>query len=573
MWLAPRAEFTLPAIDRDIDWRVTLETKVWRPRGVPLPRVRIDVDGVTVADEIIKRNVNLGITAPRRPGTSGIIVGIDTTPPYLPARDPRKLGVAMASITLEPIGGWPRAPRRAAASGAAAIAILATAVAVLRAPPLWVAAFAILVAWVEAALLARGVGPYVQYPSHVLVLAAGLASGLLAAVWSIEKWRQERLSSAAIGVIAISVAACFLKLLMLLHPNMPIGDGVFHAHRFEYVLAGRFYFTSFTPDNYAFPYPILLYLAAAPFAWLTSDAFERLALLRIVITVADAAAATLLYWMIVRATSDRLAGIASVIWYHAMPMTAWVMTEGALTNAFAQTLFVASLALVVALPVERTRRSTVVLLTIVVAAALLTHPSTCAILIGVLAVTGALYAWHGGGLQPSATGVAVAAASATAIAGVLYYAWFPSVYLSELGRAASVSVSGASAVPASIGSKLSDAAWHGELYFGWAAGAAAAIGVWRLSRDSISPRLTLLLLGWAGVCLVFLVIGIVTPIQMRYHFAAFPALAIAAAFACSWAWRHGVAFRVAIGALLIAGVWDGIAQWSWAMSTYARLVG
>ena len=117
MWLAPHAEFTLPAIDRDTDWRVTLETKVWRPRGVPLPRVRIDVDGVTVADQIIKRNVDLGITAPRRPGTSGIIVGIDTTPPYLPVRDPRKLGVAIASITLEPIGGWPRAPRRAAASG------------------------------------------------------------------------------------------------------------------------------------------------------------------------------------------------------------------------------------------------------------------------------------------------------------------------------------------------------------------------------------------------------------------------------------------------------------------------
>ena len=73
---------------------------------------------------------------------------------------------------------------------------------------------------------------------------------------------------------------------------MPIGDGVFHAHRFEYVLAGRFYFTSLTPDNYAFPYPIFLYLAAAPFAWLTSDTLERLALLRIFSTVADAAIAT-----------------------------------------------------------------------------------------------------------------------------------------------------------------------------------------------------------------------------------------------------------------------------------------
>ena len=63
-----------------------------------------------------------------------------------------------------------------------------------------------------------------------------------------------------------------------------------------------------------------------------------------------------------------------------------------------------------------------------------------------------------------------------------------------------------------------------------------------------------------------------TPIEMRYHFAAFPALAIAAAFACSWAWRSHAAVRLAIAALVVAGVWDGVAQWGWAMSTYARLV-
>ena len=572
-WIAPHAEFAIPTIDRGSDWRVTLDTKVWRPSGVPLPRVRIDVDGVTVTDQVIRRNVNLGVVAPRRPGTNGLVVSIDTTPPFLPARDPRKLGVAVASITLEPVGGWPRAPWRAAACGAAALAILATAVALLGLPPLSVALFAILVAWGEAVLLARGVGPYLQYPWHVLALATGLGLGLLAAVWSVEKWRRQGLSSSALGVVAISVAACYLKLLLLLHPNMPIGDGVFHAHRFEYVLAGRFYFTSLTPDNYAFPYPIFLYVTAAPFAWLTSDAFERLALLRIVVTLADTVAAALVYWMIVRATSDRLAGIVSVIWYHAMPMTAWMMTEGALTNAFAQTLFVASLALVVALPVELTRRSTVALLTIVVAAALLTHPSTCAILVGVLAATGALYAWHGGKLQPSATGVVVAAVSATAIAVVLYYAWFPSVYLSELGRAASVSVAGASAPAASSGARLSKAFVVSELYFGWPAIAAAAIGAWRLSRDRVSPRLSLLLAGWAGICLVFLVIGIVTPIQMRYHFAAFPVLAIAAGFASAWAWRNSIAFRVAIAVLLIAGIGNGIAQWLWALSTYARLVG
>ena len=50
------------------------------------------------------------------------------------------------------------------------------------------------------------------------------------------------------------------------------------------------------------------------------------------------------------------------------------------------------------------------------------------------------------------------------------------------------------------------------------------------------------------------------------------ALAIAAAFACSWGWQRGGAARFAMSALLVAGVWDGVAQWIWAMTTYARMV-
>jgi len=262
-----------------------------------------------------------------------------------------------------------------------------------------------------------------------------------------------------------------------------------------------------------------------------------------------------------------------VIWYHAIPMTAWMLTEGALTNVFAQTLFVASLALVVGLPVERTRRRTMALLTIVAAAALLTHPSTCAILFGVLAATSALYAWHGGTLRPAAFGVAMAASAAAATAIVVYYAWFPSVYASELGRVASASLSGSSTPAASLDTRLARAARLADIYFGWPAIVAAAIGAWRLYEERSSPALNLLLLAWSNICLVFLVVGILTPIEMRYHFAAFPALAIAAAFACSWAWRsRQPAIRVAMSALLLAGVWDGISQWIWGMTTYARLV-
>jgi hypothetical protein len=210
-------------------------------------------------------------------------------------------------------------------------------------------------------------------------------------------------------------------------------------------------------------------------------------------------------------------------------------------------------------------------LTLVAAAALLSHPSTCAILVVVMSATSALYAWHGGPLRSAASGVVMGAAASTVIAVVLYYAWFPSVYASELSRAASASAFGSSP-DSSLSVRLARAVSLGEIYFGWPALAAAAIGAWHLARNRQSPRLILLLLGWAGTCFVFLAIGIVTPIEMRYHFAAFPALAITAAFACSWAWRRSVAIRLAMCALIAAGLWDGISQWLWALSTYARVV-
>jgi len=572
-WTQPHAEFTLPAIDRRVDWRINLELKVFRPPNVPMPVVRIGVDGVPAAEQLITGNTTLSATLPKRPGAYGMTVSIDTTPPFVPGpKDKRQLGIVVSSITLEPASDQPGVPLGTGANGAAAIAILAVTVAAIGAGPLWVGAFGTAVALGEAALIARGIGRYPPYPGHVFLLAGALGLGTFSVVRTIEWLRRRKMEAGAIAAIALTLGACFLKLMLLLHPDMPIGDGVFHAHRFEYVLAGRLYFTSLTPDNYAFPYPVFFYVVSAPFAWLASDTLERLTVLRIVSTIADATAATLLYWMIVRPTSDKLAGIAAVLWYHAMPMTAWIMTWGALTNAFAQTLFVASVALVVALPVESTRRGTVALLTIVVTAALLTHPSTCAILVALMATTSVLYAWRGGTLRAMSMGVGVATVSAAAIAMAVYYAWFPAVYASELSRIASASMASADEPSGPAGGGFSRALWFLDIYFGWPAIAAAAIGAWRLSRSAASAHLNLLLVAWAGISLGFLVLGVLTPIEMRYHFAAFPALAIAAGFACSWAWRAPVAVRLAMSALLIAGVWDGVAQWLWALTTYARLV-
>jgi hypothetical protein len=389
----------------------------------------------------------------------------------------------------------------------------------------------------------------------------GLAT--LCVVGVVEKIRHERIGMAARAVVGVSMMACYLKLLILLHPGMPIGDGVFHAHRLEFVLAGRFFFTSLAPGNYSFPYPILLYLVAAPFSFLAPDTLGRVALLRIVVTAADAAAGALLYWMVVRTTANRLVGVTAVVWYHLVPATAWIMTWGNLTNAFGQTLFVTSLAAVAAAPIEWTRPRTVALLAVLASAALLTHPSTCAILVAVLALTTVLYWWLGGpDLQGAARGVGAATLVAAIAAFVLYYAWFPAVYLRELGRVASETATQTSAQPgASFGTRIASIPDLAGSYFGWPAVIAASLGAWRLSRGTEPPRLTLLLLGWAGTCVLFMAIGVLTPVEMRYHFAAFPAVAVAAAYGSSWAWRGRLPLRICATLALGAATWVGVRQW------------
>jgi hypothetical protein len=450
----------------------------------------------------------------------------------------------------------------ALAGGTLALLILGLSLAAAGVPPAWLLGCTTAIAAGQTWVLTRGLAAHTVYPQHMVEGAFWTALGTVSVLWLLKRIRRIPLSNAALGVVAVSTAACYLKLLVLLHPAMPIGDGVFHAHRFESVLGGHFYFTSLAPGDYAFPYPILLYLFAAPFSLFTHTTLDRVALLRIIVTVADAAAGASLYWMVVRSTGNRMAAVTSVIWYHLVPMTSWIMRWGNLTNAFGQPLFVASLVAVVAVPVERARWRTVVLLAVLVGAALLTHPSTCAILIVVLGVTTILYRWLGGqGLRSAAYGVGIATLTAAIVAFVLYYAWFPGVYVREFSRIAAASTTRPAAPGSSMGSRLARVPDQAGSYFGWPVLVAAGIGVWRLRKEAEAPRLALLLLAWAGSCVLFLGVGILTPVEMRYHFAAFPAVALIAAFGWSWAWRSRLPFRICAMLVLCAAVWVGFSGW------------
>src|SRR4029079_2898370 len=129
-----------------------------------------------------------------------------------------------------------------------------------------------------ASVVARGFGPFTDYPSLVIRLRAGGAIALSVAVFVTDGGRRRPLRNTARFAAAFSAAALFLKLLVLLHPDMPVGDAMFHAHRFQEVLAGKLYFPSIAPGGYAFPYPPGLYVFASLFSGLVRRGAADMAL-------------------------------------------------------------------------------------------------------------------------------------------------------------------------------------------------------------------------------------------------------------------------------------------------------
>ena len=121
--------------------------------------------------------------------------------------------------------------------------------------------------------------------------------------------------------LAFSAAALLLKLLVLLHPDMPIGDALFQAHRFQEVLAGHLYFTSIAPGQ--LPVPLragsLRRRRRRSPAWCARGTAD-MTLLRDRAAPPMRSPALLLYGMIVRARGDRLAGACAVALYHLIPL-------------------------------------------------------------------------------------------------------------------------------------------------------------------------------------------------------------------------------------------------------------
>ena len=414
-WTRDRLALVLPGLDRNHDWTFVARVKAGRGPGLPLPTMAVDVDGVT------QHTVRIGnawqdvqVSLPTRPGRArGARITLDVSPTFVPGpADPRPLGVVVDELRVDPPpSGIPIVPVPAlfAATVAGALFGLSFALIGFTADRAVLAVLALAIG--QAAALTHGSGPYAAWIERVPWVAFWIGLGLVGLVAIIRLAATHppiaaslphrvapgavlahpppRLRNTALFVAAFSAGVLYLMLLVLLHPDMPIGDGVFQAHRFEWVRAGRWFFTSVAPGGYEFPYAIGLYLFAMPFAGFAHGTIGYMEVLRIVVAAAHVVAGALLYPAVVRRTGDRLAGAFAVAAFQLVPLGLRVQTTGNLTNAFAQSLFVVAMAIVLGGFVPRRMLASAAGLTVVAAAAMLSHTSTFAILVVVLGLAGA----------------------------------------------------------------------------------------------------------------------------------------------------------------------------------------
>jgi hypothetical protein len=444
-----------------------------------------------------------------------------------------------------------------------AAATVGVAAALLAVTPAATVATAILVSLALAALVAHGFGPYTDYADAVARTVAWTAVATIALA-SFARWKRgEAFRNTAKFAIAFTAAAFLLELLALLHPDMPIGDALFHAHRFQDVLAGQYYFTSIAPGNYRFPYAPGLYVVAIPFAGLARRGLSDMTLLRTIVCAANALCGLLLYGVVARIREDRLAGAMAVALYHLIPLGFAVMVVGNLTNSFAQSLSVAAIALMASPAVRLDRPIAVALLTATLAATFLSHTSAFAIGSVAAVVIAFLFWWRGGpAMRSPAAAVLVAGVGAAAFSVLVYYAHFLDTYKTELARIGGETATAApDAGGRGISGRLALVPLYLRGYFGIPALSLAAWGIAMLWRRKARDRSTLSATGWLLTCGAFLLLGVLTPVDMRYYLAAIPAIAIFGATSAATAWGWSANWRALAIVLLTASLYVGLHAW------------
>jgi len=589
-WSGGLARLAFPHVDRRAAWRCRADLINWRPPAAGPAKIQVHSDGAPLVEQLVTApRATLEFVIPPNPAASAIELNIAVSPVFQPGpNDTRELGLAFDAIGCEPEpGSRPRPAALTLVRGASAAAIVGVVTGLAGLPVAAAVGASAFVAVAQAWSLGTGGAAYSLSAPPVFALAClfGLFCLLPEIVAAVILRRP--LSLAARLAIAVSACAFYVKLAFLLHPDKDVVDAVFQAHRFDWVLAGRFFFTQLSTSATPFPYAIGLYLFAAPWSFLTAD---HVTLLRVVVCGAEAFAGALLYPVITRAWNDRATGVVAVLLFHLLPLPYTVIGNANLTNAFGQSAALVTMAAAVSWAFERRGLAALAGLTAIATLAFLSHVGTLACLLPTLLILVALFRFAGGAAsRRPAMYVLAGTVLALVLAVALYYVHFGSVYRPHLeqARAALAETLGAQAGQAApVDGQMPRAGqtpWAGRpappltlgvagalgqtrASLGWPIILLGLAGGWNLVRRRGTDRLALGIGAWLTAWLMFLGWSSMRAVEPRYvqdawefigrvELAMSPAAAILAARGATAGWRSGTVLRVIAVALVAAAAW------------------
>ena len=519
-WTDGHTGIDLRRLDRHAPWSCTLRFRAFRPEGVPMPNVRVLVDSaqaasVTAAPEF--HDLQFAIPA----GPRGARLTIYADPTFTPGtKDTRTLGIQIDRLHCKPDAmAWP--PSRAMQQVAASAGFVGFMFSLLLFPLAVSLVSALAVAAGASLLLTTGGAIYGDYSSDVfrMTVFVVLAAGVL--ITSIERARGERFSNTARAVGAISVVALLLKIAGLLHPAKPVIDAMFHAHRLDWVVGGRYFFTQPFVGDVEMPYAIGLYVFAWPWTWIFTD---HVGLIRIVTAASDVLAGLLLYPLVGRALGDRRAGALAVLFYNLAPLPYTMLGNANLTNMFGQSVALVVMAAAVLWNLDLRRLVPFVVFTALVTWAFSSHVSTITMLLATLGALAVLYFWRGDQNQRrAAIAIAVACVAALALSWLIFYQHFSDEISAAFTRmfsggssttpaTAEEAARGYMSVPDRVKNLFAQAGREG----GWPILILASIGAWSIWRRGIRDRLVSALIAWAAMWLVFSTSSVFSRLDQEY---------------------------------------------------------
>ena len=570
-WTRREATLQLPGLDRRAPWDCSIRLRGGRQDVSTLPEAIVTVDGiVTLRHQTGNDFSDIAVRLPEST-FNGAVITLTASNTFTPGGgDKRELGLFVDRWTCSPSGFVPLAPGpaiRAAAIGAAAFAAV---LIVMGASPLMLAAGVLGVAALQAVPLVYGLGPFGAFAWPPLWVALSLAALLLLTFGVASKMLGRPMSAEGRVALFVTFAVLYLKLLMLFHPAKPIIDIVFHAHRLQWVLDGRYYFTQQMPSGVLFPYAIGLYVFTAPWTILTSD-FESL--LRVVVTMAEAAGGLCVYLLIARCWGDRTVAATATVLYTLVPRTFEIVGNANMTNAFGQSMALAVLTAATLWALAFGRWTRWAGFTALLTFALLCHISTFTLLGAIIGVLAVLY-WFAAdrALRTHGLSIGTALVVAATLAVVIYYGHFGEAYRSAARVRAAPSATGSAVAPAAFPKKVADAARLSVEAVGWPIALLAVPGVWVWRRRGWRDRLGLAITALAITFGLFTLSVVLAPVNQSFQryaaefisrvtLATYPAMVIWAALGAVWAWRTGHAARIAGGVLMAAACVAGFDAW------------